>query len=264
LTKADIPPGGEGRIEVSFNSGHKKGQQTQRITVTSNDPVNPMTQISITAFIEVEFDFASYSLDFGKVSKDETVTKSAFLEIKDPQSTKITDITTSSPFISAKRPEPSVQPDSDKIEIEVTLSPGLPLGRINETVSAHSNLPSKPQADLRLGGTIVGDVDVTPEALSFVISESADGSTQSNQQRLTVLNRSTTKSLKVLSVHDSDDRLQLDLNTIEKGHQFEIVASLRPEVVETAEQSLHGMIVITTDNPDQPEITVHYSIRKRK
>jgi hypothetical protein len=264
LTKADIPPGGEGKIEVSFNSSHKKGQQTQAITVTSNDPVNPTPRIFITAFIEVEFDFSSYQLDFGKVAKEETVTKSAYLHIKDPQNTKITDITTSSPFILAKQLKPSGTVDSGDIEVEVTLSPGLPPGRIYETVTAHSNLSSMPQAILRVEGTIIGDVDVNPEALSFIISESADGSSQSNQQRLSIRARSSAKPLKILSVHDSDDRLQLDLNTINEGRQFEIVASLKPEVLNTAEKSLHGLILITTDNPDQQEITVHYSIIKRK
>ncbi len=266
MTKADIPPGGEGKIEVSFNSGHKKGQQTQRITVTSNDPIKPTTQISITAFVEVEFDFASYQLDFGKVDKDDTVTKSAYLHIKDRQNVSITDITTSSPFISAKQLKPSDTADSSNIEIDVTLSPGLPVGRFSEKVTAHSNLDSKPQATLQLAGTIVGDVEVTPEALSFVISESADGSAQSNQQRLSIHNKPTAKPLKVLSVSDSDERLVFDLKTINEGLQFEIVASLKPETMDSTlvNKSLRGSILITTDNPDQPEITVSYNVIRRK
>ena len=234
--------------------------------MTSNDPINPTTQISITAFIEVEFNFASYSLDFGKVSKDDTATKSTYLQIKNPQSTKITDIVASSPFISAKQLEPSEPIDSSRIEIEIRLLPGLPLGRINQTVTAHSNLTSKPQATLQLGGIIVGDVEVTPEALSFVISQSADGSTQVNEQRLTIHDKPTAKPLKILSVRDSHDRLQLDLSTINEGREFEIMASLKQETMNTilVNKNLRGSILITTDNPDQPEITVLYNVTRRR
>ncbi|MFQ6007419.1 MAG: hypothetical protein ACE5K8_00560 [Candidatus Zixiibacteriota bacterium] len=221
-----------------------------------------MTQISITAFIEVEFDFVTYSLDFGKVSWDETVTKSTFLHIKDQQNTRITDITTSSPFISAKQLEPSTTVDSGQIEIEVTLSPGLPLGRINETVVAHSNLDSKPEATLRLRGTIVGDVEVTPEVLHFVIRDSANPANQSIQQQLFVNNRSKDKPLKVLSVVDPDDVLDLELETLDKGQRYQVVATLKQEALSGA-TTRSGSILITTDNPDQKEITVHYNVIKR-
>ena len=264
MTKTAIPPGGEGEIEVTFSTGRKKGQQKKSITVTSNDPENPTTRISVTVLIEIEFDFESYSLNFGKLRTNDTATKSIFIQILDPEKTRITDITTSSPFVSVKRVEASDSADNrTRIELEVTLSPGLLSGRINETVTAHSSLESKSKATLRLTGSIVGDVEVIPEMLRFVVKESQSASNQNISQLLNITNNSENKLLRILGVRDPDDRLQLNVKTVEEGQKFELTATLKPDTLSTLGTQT-GTIVITTNNQEQKEITVRYNVMRRK
>ncbi len=264
MTKTAIPPGGEGEIEVTFSTGRKKGRQKKSITVTSNDPENPTTRISVTVLIEVEFDFESYTLNYGRMRTNDTATKSTFIQILDPEKTRFTDITTSSPFVSAKRVEASDSADNHtRIEIEVTLLPGLPPGRINETVTAHSSLESKSKATLRLTGSIVGDVEVTPEVLRFVVNESQDASDQNISQKLQITNNSENKPLRILGARDPDDRLQLNVKTVEEGREFELTATVKPDTLFTLGNKT-GTIVITTNNQEQKEITVRYNVVRRK
>lgn len=209
--------------------------------------------------IEVEFDFDSYSLSFGSVSQNDSLTKSAFIQVKDPKKTKITDITTSSPLVTARQVKPPVlEGNKTKIEIEVTLLPGLPPGRLSETVTVHSNLKSKQVATLRLSGSIIGEVEVTPENLRFIIRDSVNPGDESTTQRLVILNRAEGTPLHILGVKDQNDRLRLVLRTVEEGQKYELTAALKQEAPSTG-SNLSGSILITTDNPKQKEITVKYS-----
>jgi len=214
--------------------------------------------------IEIEFDFESYSLNFGKLRTSDTATKSIFIQILDPEKTRITDITTSSPLVSAKRVEASDSADNrTRIEVEVTLLPGLPSGRVNETVIAHSSLESKSKATLRLIASIVGDVEVIPDVLRFVVSDSSGKSNQIITQLLKITNNSEDKLLRILGARDPDDRLQLSVETLEDGQKFELTATLKPEALATSGNQT-GTIVITTNNQEQKEITVRYNVVRRK
>jgi hypothetical protein len=229
----------------------------------SNDPVSRKNVLVVTALIQVEFDFTSGSLNFGRVSKDHTVTKSAFIEILDPDRTEITDIATSSPYIEAKRMKKPSAGHEGQVEIRVTILPGSPPGRINETVTVRSNLASKPEAELRVAGMVIGDVEVTPDALSFLYGESKGAEDQLPSRKLQIINRSTGATLKVLEVRDPQDRLELKLETIEDGQRYELTATLKKEAL-GARDAAPGSILITTDNPEQKRITVGYRLIKRK
>ncbi|TNF25305.1 MAG: DUF1573 domain-containing protein, partial [Bacteroidetes bacterium] len=50
--KEPVPPGGEGKIDVVFNSEGKSGQQNKKITITANT-VPSMTVLAINGVIEV-------------------------------------------------------------------------------------------------------------------------------------------------------------------------------------------------------------------
>ncbi len=49
-----IKPGESTVIKATFNSTGKSGQQNKTITITTNDPVNPVTELKITGNVEVE------------------------------------------------------------------------------------------------------------------------------------------------------------------------------------------------------------------
>ena len=51
----EIPPGGEGQIDVTFKTGKAIGPIAKSITVTSNDPVNPSLTLQVKADLEALF-----------------------------------------------------------------------------------------------------------------------------------------------------------------------------------------------------------------
>ncbi len=263
MTKADIPPGGEGEVQVTFSTAGKKGKQTKTVTITSNDPENPKTKVKVKALIEVEFDFALRGLNFGEVKLDEPFSKNVFVTVKDAANTQITKLESTSEFITAKQLE-TIPGDNGaaKIEIEITLLPGLVPGRITGTITAHSNLESKPKSNIRLSGSVIGDIKLIPETLRFDRFP-IKGEKTSKFQKFQVVNLSEERELHILSVEDPDGRLDLVINTVEEGQKYEVEASLIEETLGDGNY-YRGTIQITTDNPDQGTAVVSYNIYSRK
>ena len=260
MTEADIPPGGEGEIKVTFNTGRKQGNQKKVITVTSNDPVTPNARLFVTAVIEVEFGFDVRRLDFKQVEENESSTKPVKIVVKDPATTQVTRLETSSPHIQATLSPAAPETDNPKeTMVDVTILPTMPPGRINETVTAHSNLISAPKATLMVVGTKLGQIDVKPDKLHFMIKTTDSLATQVEPQKIVLTNRSSERPSRILSARDPHNSVSAELETIEEGQRYEVTVALRPTVMDET-RNLSGNIFITTDNPAQPEIKVKYTI----
>ncbi len=257
MSETDIPPGGEGKIEVSFNSGRRKGKQKKTITVESNDPANPKATLHILALIEVEFDFEVYNLNMGRIRKGEPTSKTAVLQIKDPSKRNLLELSSRSSHIVARRVESSGG-DEGRIDVEVTVRPETPPGRFNETVIAKLSDGSYPAANLRISGTIVGNVEVTPETVRFRVDTSRTAEDQA-EQKVKVVSTKNGARLRLLSVEDPNDRLVFEIDTLVADKQFEIKMRLR-KIVMGQERIISGNVKIMTDDPDQPEVRVPYSI----
>jgi len=231
--------------------------------VTSNDPLNPTTEIHVKAFVEVVFGFESSSLRIGNIHKEESVTKTAFIQVKDKEVTKITDIITSSPFITAREVNYTDTIGANKkFKIEMTVSPGLPIGRINETITVRSNLEQRPETKLGLYGNVIGDIEVKPKSLSFAVRDSEDPQLRQTK-KLIITNHQKDNPLEILNVYDPDDHLELEVRTKEKGSKFELLVILKGKELLKGDK-FGGTIIITTNNPDEKKIVVPYKLYRGK
>jgi hypothetical protein len=221
----------------------------------------------VKAFIEIICDFENPSLYLGKVTKDDPVTKSTFLVMKNPDSTEILDVTTSSEFIKAELTDFVIkdtrkEPKYDKQRVEITALPGLPLGRINETVTLKTNLPDKPTAVLRLSGSVIGDIEVSPEWMTFVVNENAVGNPASMVKKVFINNHVKGTKLEILEMTDSADNLELTLKPLANGTKYELTATLKAEAVPDR-GSISGNVLLTTNFPGQRELAIRYSAVRR-
>lgn len=263
MTQADIPPGGEGEIEVTFSTGGKVGNQTKTITVTSNDPDNANSKLKITALIEIAFGFSTRGMNFGTVSMKDEVTKTAYIEIKDPATTQLTELISSSPLIEVRQLPATTDADGKyKIGVEVKLKPGSKPGRFNESIKAKSNLEGIRESTLRVSATITGDIELNPLSIRFNrIPDDEEKSTTS--QTVHIINKSPERDLNILAYEDPDHKLNLDLKTLQGGQRYELVATLNGDNLDESNY-FKGTIEITTDNPEQEKVTVDYMIYSRK
>jgi hypothetical protein len=258
ITTAEIPPGGEGEIKATLDTRGRKGLLSKSIRVTSNDPQNPASKITMIAYVELDFEFEALSLYMGKVPKGDGTIKRAFIRVKDPDEVKVVRITTSSPYLTARQVERSPEDtDRSRIEIEVTLLPGFPVGQIKETLTVFSNLERKPEARLRITGTIHEGIEINPDALDFLMT--GTGNMARKSTKICVINNYRQgQPLEILRVRDLDGYLDLELMTLEEGRRFKLKASLKSTEAPEGGQ-LSGSIVINTNAPDHKEIKIVYN-----
>lgn len=236
---------------------------TKSITVTSNDPHSPTSTIRVKAFVEVVFDFERPSLYLGKVNRDGSITKSAFLLVKNLEETEVLAITPSSEFITAKMLEFTDNDGHyDRMKLEITALPGLPLGRINETITVKTNLEEKPTAVLRLTGSVIGDVEVTPEWMTFVVTDTASSRPSTLTKKIFINNHVEGANLEIIDIRDPEGHLELSLRPLTEGKKYELTARLKTESI-PERGNVSGNVILTTNFPSQKEVAIRYSaVRK--
>lgn len=157
--------------------------------------------------------------------------------------------------------KPESEQGATKLPLEVEISPDLPLGRFNETITASSGVDTLPVAQLRVGGLVVGMVEASPNSVRFLLMENAGGSMVPEFQRVQILNHDKENPLKVTDFEDPDGRLEFEIETITEGEQYNL--TIRPKPVKSLEKEVDGTIIISTDNPRLSELRVGYSIVPR-
>lgn len=257
LTSTDIPPGGEGKIEVTFDSSHKKGQEKKSVTVESNDPRNPRATLNISALIEVVFGFDEYGLDLGKIRKGQSVSKTTSLVIKDPSIIKTINFSSTSPYINANILN-TPEAEKGRLNVEISAKSGMPPGRINETITARAGDTPALEATLPIRGGVIGNFEITPEYLQFHI-DSSKGNSKSAKQIIKLVAAVDEAKFHLLEVRDADQRLTFRIDTLLKGKQYEISASPKSAVI-SSRQNVSGAVTITTDDKEQPIMSIPYGI----
>jgi hypothetical protein len=258
ITTEAIPPGGEGEIKVTFQAGVKGGAAKKSISITSNDPANPHATIRIEAMVVIALGFDPMTLDLGNIRRTDTLEREVNVVAENPKALQITGITSSSPFISAKRIADTTIADTVRIRVLVTVVPGLPLGLIQETITARFNVEKNPETKLGLYGIIVDEVEITPQVLTFTVSDStrAPGDTV---RTLQVANNRPQEPLEILDIRDPDNRLTLKLEPRDVGKRYKLTATLKKQDY-SFETMMSGNIILTTNNPRQKEVIVPYRI----
>ena|GEM_PF-2594966 len=209
------------------------------------------------------FDFEQPSLYLGKVGRDDGATKNAFMLVKDLAGTEIKEVTTSSEFITARMLDYSdTSGKYGRLKMEVKTLPGLPLGRISETVTVKTNLADKPTAVLRLTGSVIGDVEVTPEWMTFVITDVSLSRPATLVKKIFITSHIEDASLEITDIRDDQGHLDLSLEPLAEGKKYQLTARLKPEGIPDR-GNVSGNVVLTTNFPSQKEVAIRYSaVRK--
>ena len=202
----EIPPGGEGKIDVTFKTKGRRGITSKSITVLSNDATEPRIRLAVKADLEIVIGVEPRSLNFGTIMWNETTTKPIELIGKDVVSTKILSVEIEDPSKGKKPIDPAMDHVAHKIRTEkvdgklrtyldITVGPDLNPGRFNGSLLIKTDHPKVPELSFRVMGKIRGPVDYRPERLFF--SNLTPGT---DQKRVLTISGIEGKSVEILSV----------------------------------------------------------------
>lgn len=240
-----LPPGGKGELVVGFDSAGREGGQSQTVYIYSNDPISPIVQLRVGGVIKpTRLPVSARSLQFGTITKRDGSTR--VFSIRDPGdgSLTVSEVTSDSPFVKATL----TRDDKQGLEYRVTveLQPGAPIGEFKGKITVHSNHPKEPVVEIPIAAEVIGDIETFPNQFFLGLLKKGQGASKT-----ITLSTTAKERLKVKKIHSPFDYVTVKSET--DGKQYVITATLK----DNAPLGLiKGVVVIHTNNADQPEIKV--------
>lgn len=211
----------------------------------------------MSALIEIQFGFETNFLDFGRIRKGESATKTAVLIIKDQSKEGLLELSSPSSHIAFKTAK-STNNDKDRIDVEVTVKPEAPPGRLMESITARLTDSSLPTSSMNISGTIVGNVEVTPETIQLIVDVSRAAANQT-EQIVRVVSTQDEPGLRLLSVRDPRNLVAIEVDTVVTGKEYAIRARPNESALKLGNDA-SGEIKIMTNDTEQPEMRIGYYI----
>lgn len=146
-----IPPGGEGSIDATFDTERDSGRKTRTITVYSNDPAQPVTNLSLLGEIDAEVAVEPPALYVGHVQRGQTPRNQARLLVAD--AALLTGAESDGKILDA-----SLRATGAGISLSVTIKPDAPAGRFKDTVTVRTKSPRQSVVTIPIVGVVDGVV----------------------------------------------------------------------------------------------------------
>ncbi|MFG0286366.1 MAG: DUF1573 domain-containing protein [Phycisphaerales bacterium JB039] len=171
LDKLQYAPGEGAVLPVTFKPKGKMGPSHQRVTIRTNDPVNPVTVLTISATVERVVYAEPALANMGAVHKGGTQDQliSVYGRTSDFEVTDITVI--GSEFFTAD----IIGTEAEEIDgetlrrtdIVVSLKPGAAPGHLSAVATARTNDPRQDVLNIQLAARIEGDIALSPNRIAF-------------------------------------------------------------------------------------------------
>lgn len=154
----ETAPGEKGKIEVVFEAGKMRDRVTKHIYVTSNDPAEPRTTLTISGLIKVEAEVQPSGIYFGAIKVGETVTRSVVVKPAGVKEFKILEVKGSDPAIAVAAPVPAGKPEPEgSYRITLTVGPVPEARRITANLVIRTDLPHQKEIKVAVYGRVTAE-----------------------------------------------------------------------------------------------------------
>ncbi len=276
LAKRTYAPGESGTLQVVFNPANRRGQQSQTVTVRTNDPMQPITRLSVQAVVQPRTLVMPQSLSFGFVPKgagnemDVTVMSleesfdvtKAFVELTPlPQNMehmkpdwKPEDV------FKVRIGERGTQQQDGKTYtqrlVHVKVADDAPIGLLrNVRLVVEHNDPSTTRFELPILATQLGDVTFTPPRLSF--GRVAPNTPVNKQVIIRSASNTPFEITKVEHLTTSGQNIEHIVEPIEGANNAAYRLTLKSDGIAT-QGALRGQLRFHTNVEDEEIITYNY------
>src|SRR5439155_1481889 len=138
---SEIPPGGEGRVNVVLDTTRITGHTTKVITVYTNDPGAPSAGLALNGSVTTDIVAAPSPLYLGKLRRGEAVEREIRVTAGRPGATyEVTAVEHSNPALHTSLER---LPDGSGQRVVVTLEPHIPPGKVEGTVEIFTDHPDE-------------------------------------------------------------------------------------------------------------------------
>lgn len=242
-----IPPGQEGTISATFDTSRFVGEKAKTIAVYSNDPLQPVTTLTIQGEITVEVAADPPQLYFGRLRRGEEVTRTVEILYDAHKPITITKVEHAHPAVQVRAEE--LEKDGKKgKKLFVTLTQAVGLGRFNDQLTVTTTSQKRPSLTIPVFGSIEGDVVIQPPQVSFGVVRSGESKTQ----EVSVKSRAA-KPVHVLRVESAVAGVGAELTPIKEGEEYLITLRVNGE---KQPGRIQGEVRVFTDHPEEKTLTI--------
>jgi hypothetical protein len=251
----EIPPGGEGKIDVTVRTSTKGGKISKTITVTTNDPEHKETKLTLSTDVHVTLAVEPYLINFGRLKKGEAPVRYVSLVGDDKDKTKILSVEAKNKDITVETNPAGYENDKDK-KIKIALAPTIKAGQFRDVITITTDNQAFKTITINIFGEIVGDILVTPRSFSFGFFQKSNA-----PEKIVSLKANPPATFKILKTESNSPDVTVETVTVAEGKEYQVKARVN-QIFD--KDYLRGNILITTDNKEQPRIEVMFFGRLQK
>lgn len=235
-----IAPGQTVAIRASFNTAGFQGKRRESIQIFTNDPLRPVTELTIEGFIIREVTSDPYRILFGSIAKGSTKTAEVVVTLQPGIS--ISEISSRSEYLSAEQH----LAEGNKIPISVTLKPGAPVGNLRGLIAVKTTSRQVPLLNIPVIAQIEGDLRFKPTDVSFGL---VAGPLTSPLTANVVLENSSPGQLEIVSVSTDNPSVRATVKELEPGRRFQVNIA----IVEGFIGTIRARVQLFTNHPDDSQ-----------
>ncbi len=125
LSAKTLAPGESGELQANFDSTRFRGAVTKTISLYSNDPTQPVTQLKVKGVVRETLSVVPNRINLGAVTTGKTAVAQATLKNQSDGDLRLENVQTSSPDLVVKLSEGTLPAgQSTVMEIQLTSRPG--------------------------------------------------------------------------------------------------------------------------------------------
>ncbi len=249
-----IAPGQTGKVHIVLDTSTFAGAIAKGVEVLTNDPATPRIELTVRVkvepYVSVKPGYARYIMVQGEETQG-AIAQTLWV----PDGTDMDIVKIDSPFPhlktsfrEAKTEERVADAKGKQWRVEMQLTKDAPVGAIAEYVTVHTTHPKQKLVQIPVSGFVRPVVAVTPAVADV-------GTVEVKQPLKRVINvrNFATEAIKVTSVEDNVNGLDISFEPLQDGREYQITLTLLPGL---AKGPLNGKLQLRTDSPKAPVIDV--------
>lgn len=176
-TKDTYNPGEEGTIEATFNPANRRGKEVKHVYVDTDFTASPRMELTFSVETLARVLVEPMSMFLGEKRKGEPGSQVLSVTGREPgfdvTDAKFSDGTTNFTIKRLEKTEIKAEDGATltKVQYQVDLTGGLPLGNYRSVIQLTTNDAKKPNIPVQLNASVVGDLRLIPDRVHIVATQ---------------------------------------------------------------------------------------------
>ena len=183
--KIVVPPQQSTSIDLEWETRTFHDDYHKGAVIGTNDPTYPTISLNVHGKVHAPvIIFPPEMINFESVSNEEPRSAKFAVFSADRPETKIVELTTSRPDFFVTKLDALTADECKQLKVtsgtrvNVTMKPGMPLGRFLDEIVIKTDHPLMPELKMSIGGSITGSITVIPERLRLPGVPSTQGASR--------------------------------------------------------------------------------------